>query len=50
MGGGEGLGEDMACFSVAVRMAGLSLATWVFNEDAGALGAESCVCVLKLLV
>jgi hypothetical protein len=40
VGGGEGVGDD-ACFSPAVRTAGLSLATWLFDEDAGALGAET---------
>jgi len=43
VGGGEGVGDDMACFSLAVRTAGLSLATWVFDEGAGALGAETSV-------
>jgi len=43
VGGGEGVGDDMACFSLAVRTAGLSLATWVFDEVAGALGAETSV-------
>ena len=39
VGGGEGLGDDdMACFSLAIRTAGLSLATWVFDEGPGAWG------------